>query len=401
METKTVEALVSVGDSYLGRAPAFEVEPAWWQEVEGLTRHLDELLGVPTVVLRLVHADEAVIGRGGRVIYHVQALGLPRAGVLDETPYDEWDAIVAPHPLRATWAEVDGPTRLIDWAQSIIGPLDPVQVKSWNLSCLIHLRRKGSSPGAWAKATSRFGSIDADIIEHVQRYDERLAPTVLGTSADNRWSLLAHAPGIDCWEPDLPTVEDVVSRWVAVQAAIAAEVDTLDAPVLRPEELVDEVSRLLTVVPLPDDDVLEVKRLVSVLPGILNELRTSGLPITLVHGDFHPGNWRSDGTNRAIVDWADSFVGHPATDIQRLRGWLPADKAEHAVEVWSAVWKRQLPDSEPLRALRPMTVLCRLVYAVMYQRFLDNIEPSERIYHADDPRTELQAAVEASRACGW
>jgi hypothetical protein len=33
----------------------------------------------------------------------------------------------------------------------------------------------------------------------------------------------------------------------------------------------------------------------------------------------------------------------------------------------------------------------------MYQRFLDNIEPDERIYHADDPATELRAAVEGDR----
>ncbi|MGW6276774.1 aminoglycoside phosphotransferase family protein [Kribbella sp. NPDC055071] len=395
METKTVEALISVGGKYVGRAPAFDVPPPWWAEVESLTRHLDELLGVPTMVLRLLHADEAVIGRGGRVVYHVQALGEPRTGVLDETPYDDWDAVVAPHPLRSTWAEVDGPSRLIEWARSIVGPLDPVQVKTWNLSCLLRF------PGAWAKATSRFGSIDAAIIEHVHRYDATLAPTVLGTSTDNRWSLLAHQPGNDCWKPDRATVEDVVARWVAVQAALAAEVDELDAPTQRPEDLTDEVARLLTVVPLPDDEVLEVKRLLSVLPTILNELRASGLPITLVHGDFHPGNWRSDGTNRAIVDWADGFIGHPATDIQRLCGWLPEEKRDHAAEVWSTAWKRQVPESEPLRALQPMTVLNRLVYAVMYQRFLDNIEPAERVYHEDDPRTELQAAVEASRAGGW
>ncbi|TCC57489.1 aminoglycoside phosphotransferase family protein [Kribbella pittospori] len=395
METKTVEAVVSVGHRYVGRVPAFEVEPAWWSEVEGVTRQLDQLLGVRTIVLRLVHADEAVVGRGGRVVYHVQALGEPRAGVVDETPYDGWDAIVAAEPLRATWAEVDGPGWLIEWARGIIGPLDPVQVKTWNLSCLIRF------PGAWAKATSRFGSIDADIIDHIHRYDGRLAPTVLGTSAGNRWSLLAHAPGADCWEPDPPTIEDVVSRWVAVQAELAAEVDELDAPVLRPEHLADEVSRLLTIVALPGDDVLAVEELLTKLPGILSELDASGLPITLVHGDFHPGNWRSDGTNRAIVDWADSFVGHPATDIQRLRGWMPQAKGDHAVEVWSAAWKRRIPNSEPFRALQPMTVLGRLVGAVMYQRFLENIEPDERIYHADDPRTELQAAVEAMRACGW
>ena len=94
--------------------------------------------------------------------------------------------------------QVNGPIRLIEWAQSIVGPHDAVQVKTWNLSCLIRF------PGAWAKATSRFCSIDADIIEHVRRYDETLAPAVLATSRENRWSLLAHAPGTDCWEPDRP-----------------------------------------------------------------------------------------------------------------------------------------------------------------------------------------------------
>ena len=78
-----MEALVSVGDRYVGRAPAFEVEPAWWAEVEAITRHLDALLGVRTLVLRLVHADEAVIGRGGQVVYHVQAMEEPQPDVLE------------------------------------------------------------------------------------------------------------------------------------------------------------------------------------------------------------------------------------------------------------------------------------------------------------------------------
>ncbi|MFG1815246.1 aminoglycoside phosphotransferase family protein [Kribbella sp. NPDC049174] len=389
METKWVEALVSVGARFVGRAPGFEVEPAWWSEVEGVTRRLDELLGVRTVVLRLVHADEAEIGRGGRIVYHVQAMGEPRSGVLDETPYDGWDAIVAPHPLRSTWAEVDGPERIVEWARSFLGPVEPVQVKTWNLSCLLRF------PGAWAKATSRFASVDADIIEHVQRYDETLAPTVLGKSMEHRWSLLAHAPGNDCWEPDEATVENVVNRWVAVQTQLTAEVGELSAPRLLPGELAAEVERLLSVVPLSARLRSEVEHLLSKLPSIIAELDTAGLPITLVHGDFHPGNWRSDGTARAIVDWADTFIGHPATDIQRLTGWLPEAKRVHALEVWTTAWKDHVPDADPERALPPTAVLVHLLYAIMYQRFLDNIEPAERIYHEDDPRTELQAAVEA------
>ncbi len=392
VETKVVEALVSVGARYVGRAPAFEVGPPWWSEVEAVTRRLDELLGVRTVVLRLVHADEAEIGRGGRTVYHVQAMGEPRSGVLDETPYDGWDGIVAPHLLRATWAEVDGPERMAEWARSFLGPVEPVQVKTWNLSCLLRF------PGAWAKATSRFASVDADIIEHVQRYDETLAPAVLGKSVENRWSLLAHAPGEDCWEPDRATVENVVSRWVAAQAQLAAEVDELRAPRLLPGELATETERLLSVVPLSAQLRTDVEHLLDKLPSVIAELDSAGLPITLVHGDFHPGNWRSDGTTRAIVDWADTFIGHPATDIQRLLDWLPEVKRAHALEVWTSAWKNHVPSTEPQRALAPTSVLVHLLYAIMYQRFLDNIEPAERIYHEDDPASELRAAVQADRS---
>ncbi|MDX6279969.1 MAG: hypothetical protein QOH03_1040 [Kribbellaceae bacterium] len=379
----------------MGQVPAFEADRPWWSEVAATTRYLDELLGVPTFVLRLVHADNAETGNGGRVVFHVQAAGEPRAGVLDPTPHPDWTEIIAPQPLRATWAEVDGPQRLVDWATGIVGATGkPVQYKTWNLSCLIQL--PGADGGAWAKATSRFCSVDADVINHVQRYDSALAPAVLGVDLENRWSLLAHAPGIDCWEPDPATVQDIVSRWVAVQAAIAG--DELRVPKLLPVELPAELDRLLAGEVgerLSPVELGQARVLRDRLPAIVAELESAGLPNTLVHGDFHPGNWRSDGTNRVIVDWADSYVGHPATDVQRLANWLPAEKRPLAIQTWTVAWQTAVPSSDPVRALKPMAVLIHLLGAVTYQRFLDNIEPNERIYHEDDPTNEVRAAIRA------
>lgn len=400
VETKTVEALVSVGDRYVGKAPAFDLESPWWSDVEGVTRHLDELLGVPVFVLRLVHTDSPRAMRDGRVVYHVQASAEPRSGVLDPTPDPGWADVLKPHPLRSTWAEVDGPQRLVDWASGIVDAGVPTQVKTWNLSCLIRLPTPDG--GAWAKATSRFGSVDADIIEHVQQYDATLAPDVLGVDLENRWSLLAHAPGIDCWQPDLPTVRNVVGRWVAVQAGLAG--DELRTPAMLPHDLPATLDSLLAGEVgerLSADDLAKARVLRDALPGIIDELESSGLPNTLVHGDFHPGNWRSDGTNRRIVDWADSYLGHPAADIQRLSDWLPAEKKPVAVDTWAAAWQEHLPGCEPLRALEPMTVLGELLGAGLYQVFLDNIEPSERIYHENDPTDCVRdAALAATRMVG-
>jgi hypothetical protein len=396
-ETKTVEALVSLGGRYLGRVPAFEADRPWWSEIEATTAYLDRLLGVQSLVLRLVHADEPEIGRGGRVVYHVQVAGEPRPGVLDPTPLPEWERIIAPHPLRASWAEIDGPRRLIEWAKSIVGEVQPVQVKTWNLSCLVRL------DGAWAKATSSFCSVDAEVIRAVHQYDAKLAPGVLGVDLANRWSLLEHAPGVDCWGPDDATLLDVIPRWVAVQAALAVhsidDTGALAVPQLLPADIPSAISALLErELALSPDDLVQAERLLDTLPRLLETLHSAGLPNTLVHGDFHPGNWRSDGTTGRIVDWADSFVGHPATDIHRLCGYLPAEQQELARRTWIEAWQHHLPGSDPARALAPVSVLNRLLGALTYQRFLDNIEPDERIYHRDDPQTCLQAALRATRS---
>jgi hypothetical protein len=398
-ETKTVEALVSLGDRYLGRVPAFEADRPWWAEIEATTAHLDQLLGVQTLVLRLLHADEAETRRGGRVVYHVQVAEEPRPGVLDPTPLPEWAEIVKPHPFRASWAEVDGPRRLIEWAQEIVGPSRPAQVKTWNLSCLIRF----STPdgGAWAKANSPFCSIDADVIRHVQQYDAQLAPGVLGMDADRRWSLLEHAPGVDCWEPDDETLRDVIGRWVTVQATI--DPTELRTPRMLPQSVAAEVGELLdgeAGSQLPADVLAKARRLVDVLPGLVATLESSGLPNTLVHGDFHPGNWRSDGTTRRIVDWADSYLGHPATDLHRLSGYLPPAQRELARSTWIAAWRKHLPASDPARALPPIAVVSRLLGAITYQRFLDNIEPDERIYHEGDPAHEITGAVGTATELG-
>ncbi|GAB3839559.1 hypothetical protein GCM10028799_81830 [Kribbella italica] len=384
-----MEALVSLGGRYLGRVPAFEADRPWWSEIAATTAYLDEVLGVRSLVLRLIHADEAALRRGGRVAYHVQVAGSPRPGALDPTPLPEWDRIVAPHPLRASWAELDGPQRLIAWAQGIVGDAPPVQVKTWNLSCLIRLG------DAWAKATSTFGSVDAQVIQYVGQYDATLVPRVLDVDLTNRWSLLEHAPGVDCWTPDDETLRHVIPRWVAVQAAL--DPSTLLAPQLRPEDIAPEISALLDrPLGFSPDELVQAKHLLDSLPKLLATLDSAGLPNTLVHGDFHPGNWRSDGTNRRIVDWADSYLGHPALDIHRLCSYLPARQQELARSLWTTAWQQHLPDSDPARALPPITVLARLAGAITYQRFLDHIEPDERIYHEGDPAHELRAAIETA-----
>ena len=112
-----------------------------------------------------------------------------------------------------------------------------------------------------------------------------------------------------------------------------------------------------------------------------------------MHGDFHPGNWRSDGGPPVVLDWADAHLGNPVLDGLRAFDFLPRGQAPRGRRAWTAAWTAAAPRSRPGRALRIAEPLAHLAYAVRYQEFLDGIEPCERVYHLGDPAAAIRAAL--------
>jgi Ser/Thr protein kinase RdoA (MazF antagonist) len=104
---------------------------------------------------------------------------------------------------------------------------------------------------------------------------------------------MADVPGTDCWEPDVATVEDVLRRYIAVQVALTGR-DLPGLPDRRVSTLAARADRLLTPGLTGELDAAERRALSRLVAG-LPDRAAAGLPETLVHGDFHPGNWRSDG----------------------------------------------------------------------------------------------------------
>lgn len=185
-------------------------------------------------------------------------------------------------------------------------------------------------------------------------------------------------------------------RLAAAQAAIAS---AKAPPGLRdrtPRTLPGRVHRLLggeAGRDLAPAERTRARRLAARLPALIADLEACGLPHTVVHGDFHPGNWRHDGRRIVMVDFADGHFGHPVLDGLRPRGFLDARSWEHAADAWVRTWSALVPGSDPRRALTVGEPLAHLMYAVRYQEFLDNIEPSERVYHEGDPAGEIRAAL--------
>ena len=107
--------------------------------------------------------------------------------------------------------------------------------------------------------------------------------------------------------------------------------------------------------------------------------------MTLVHGDFHPGNLRGDDAHLVLLDWGDCGVGHPLFDVPAMVSKLDSDRSVPLMTAWTRHWRERCPGSDPSRAVTLIEPIAALRQAVIYRGFLDRIEPSERCYHASDP----------------
>ena len=113
-----------------------------------------------------------------------------------------------------------------------------------------------------------------------------------------------------------------------------------------------------------------------------------------MHGDFHPGNWRSDGHSLVLLDWGDAGVGHPMLDMSSFEEYVPEDIGPRVREAWIDAWRAERPGANPLARPSLIAPIAALRRAVIYQGFLDRIEPSERRYHEADVRDWLRAALD-------
>ncbi|MEU4622262.1 aminoglycoside phosphotransferase family protein [Actinoplanes sp. NPDC023801] len=371
--TRTVSLiLVDPAGELLGRLPPFTVEVPWWQEVSDVVA----AAGVDVTVLRLLHGDRPS-PPGGHVTYLAMTPERPEGLLPAGTD-------LAPHPLRAAYAEPAGAAASLAWAA---GALDRIglsgtiarQQRTWNLSAIWRFDRPDGQPVAWLKQVPPFFAHEAAVCRLVDAVFPGLAPYVLAAGDEGR-ALLTHVPGADQYDAAPEFRRRVLTAFHPVQEHFAGRVDELRAAG------VPELS-LETIVKVAEPHLAGIAGLGELLDGLprrLADVDACGLPDTLVHGDLHMGNVVSDGESLTIVDWGDSVIGNAAYDVLRL----PGDPG--LLAGWAQLW----PGREALRAAELLRPVESLRQAVVYAGFLESIEPSEWPYHAGDVERCLRAAVE-------
>ncbi|MDG4830186.1 aminoglycoside phosphotransferase family protein [Solwaraspora sp. WMMD1047] len=405
----------------LGALPPYQVAMPWWQEVSDVVDGARERFGVDVSVLRLVDADRSA-PPGGALRYLAQLDRAPDGAPTFADAGLPDPAVLAPHPLRAPWAVPGGPTRSLHWAAAALARLGraghtAIQQRAWNLSAIWRLEPTGPTgataptaptaptgamaPGGpvWLKQVPPFFRHEAAVLRWLGEVAPGAAPTLLaaddGPAGQGRL-LLDHVPGEDRYGAELAERHAIGASQHRIQTLAAgrtAELVARGVPDGRGVALARTVRGELA---RHGADLGPVRDLLDGLADRLARVASCGVPETLVHGDLHPGNVRSDGRHPVIIDWGDSFVGPPAFDILRLAEGLPPPAAAELLAAWRDRWRRDVPGCDPDRAVALLRPVAALRNAAMYAGFLARIEPSEHPFHAADVPAWLRLAAEWS-----
>jgi Phosphotransferase enzyme family len=385
----------------LGTLPAFSVDDPWWPEVLPVVEAAREHFAAEVVVLRLLDVSSDT-HNGGAVTYLAELI----EGALPDLPLTPPPANAAEEgPLRAGWARPGGVRSTIAWADGALeaigrrrtGPA--IQVKTWNLSSI--LRLPTDEGDVWCKSVPPFLAHEGTIIALVGADEPALVPSLLASDPATGTVLMSDVPGDDDWGAPEVRLHAMVRSLVGLQVRWIARIgDLLSArlPDWRSPALTHLVQALMSRpavrMQFTDDELPTLDALTTNLAERLAALDACGIPETLVHGDFHPGNWRSDGRSLVLLDWGDSGVGHPLLDLSAFEEAIPDEVRSRVRATWVDAWRAERPGSDPSRAADLIAPISAMRRAVIYQGFLDGIEPSERPYHATDVRDWLLKALE-------
>jgi Phosphotransferase enzyme family len=318
----------------------------------------------------------------------------------------------AASPLAAPWVRPGWFERAIRWIdEALVGagfePADTIaQARHWGISAIMLV--DSPSGRLWFKATSPYFTAEVAVTALLSDAIPGATADVIASDAAQGW-MLTRDLGDRLVSVDMIGTELAVARLVALQRALRPRVGEFLAagvqhrplaavPIEFAEALRSPIAREHLAV---SDD--RIDQLVAWLTAAIDQVDALGLPDTVVHGDFHPGNVALVEDRAVLFDWSDSAISNPLVDIAAWASWFTDDTAEvdRLWELFIAAWTDTDPlDPALIRATRrELDGLIGAYHTISYSRLLAAVEPIRRIESLDG-LTGFFAMAERAFAAG-
>lgn len=341
--------------------------------VAELRARIEREVGIPVVFLRTLHMNTDFRQRGEfeqLCLLEGQEIGSARIGAGRWVGRDEIADVALATPdyrphlqqwlredgsrriptLRPGWARRGwhaeatrwGDARLADAGIERSGPVD--QVRVWSLSCILKFPT-GHGP-VFFKAVPPFFRQEGKTTAMLARDFPDLMPDVVAVHPRKGWMLMRPLRGKELYECGADTWPGGVRALAAMQISYAGRADELLSAGIRDRRLrtlrasiAPTLADNAVVGGLESDEVSALRSYSPRLEAMCDDLEALGIPDSLMHGDFHPGNVMENDGTYTIFDWTDACVSHPFLDMPVFAA---SKRKDDPPDIVDRLWKAYL-----------------------------------------------------------
>jgi hypothetical protein len=248
---------------------------------------------------------------------------------------------------RAGWFD-----HLVSWAQEQLDPYGlTITGEFRQLNCgptfsLVRLETDG--PAVWFKAVGEPNLREFPITTALAQHFPAYLPTLIGTQPSwNAWltfeaegSMLDEKSDLATWKKAAQTLAELqIQSATNAPALLEAGCRNVGISILleQIDSFFDVMAELMArqpKVPPPMLSSEELHALAARMKEACTCLAAIGLPETLGHMDFNPGNIIGSPNRCVFLDWAEAYVGHPFYTFEYLREQLSRNHPDK--KAWQA-----------------------------------------------------------------
>jgi hypothetical protein len=250
--------------------------------------------------------------------------------------------------------------------------------------CFSLMRFETTGPAVWLKAVGKPNFHEFNIVSILATLFPTYLPPIIAVRPQwNAWlatEVEGTSPDADS---DFSTWKTISARLAELQIASVREVPRLifaGCRDIRASSLLNQADEFFGIMDklmkrqvkappsiLTSGELFDLKKRIK---EILAPLAASGIPDTLNHLDFNPGNIFVSGERCTFIDWAEAAIGHPFLTFQYLLEHLTrlrpeyADRREELVSAFASQWQRFAPSSGVSNSLASAPLIAVFAYAV-------------------------------------
>ncbi|GIH08245.1 hypothetical protein Rhe02_63120 [Rhizocola hellebori] len=263
---------------------------------------------------------------------------------------------------------------------------DSQQVKHWSLSAVLRTAADGGD--VFLKSGLPPYAHEPAVTSWLATQGCGPFATIVAAAAPDAWWVANDFGGADGQKGSPADQARILAQLCRVQVAMLDQTEALFALGCRPLRMADLASTIPDLLSRDDlwaapkelrnlhrafdaHEATQLRGLGSFLSRCCADLETAGMPDTLIHGDFHPGNavLRADGV--LLHDWSFAAIGNPLLDLACARYDASPEQAAAGFDAYLSGWSGVVDPAALRRAWRPAGPISAFAELVKFVGLVD------------------------------